>query len=485
MPCSESSRQKLRRRASPSWGPRSLSHRTHHRVQRCNLPRRLDGRATSRRARSPFRMGRRPRRRHPSHRPHRRHRPRRMRPSSAPSPARRARCSTPRRHPHHRSSERGSATIARRRRFELCSSCGADWSRLITGIYGARVSHGWPCPRSSAGCDLNRLDLPPRQAMAGRRVRRPELSRRLAGGRARFRPTHLRRACGGRWIRARRLGDSHRGGHLAPACFRRNEFHGRLVEIPEPGCVRYRTSPESHPPESCSIRMGSTSEGRRTTSIPPTISFNGTNYLVAWAGGERGGRYHIDGARVTPAGAVLDPQGIEIASGPKAVTHPAVASDGNDYLVAWADARFGCCSVFGARVGAGGNVLGPAAIAIATRGREQVDPVIAYGGSNYVVAWEDNRSSTPDIYGARVTRAGRVLEPRGILLSTAPLRCLVPKVIGFRVAAAKRRIRLAHCSVGRVRARRSARIGRVVAQSPRPGVERRLGFPVGLVRGRR
>jgi len=60
-------------------------------------------------------------------------------------------------------------------------------------------------------------------------------------------------------------------------------------------------------------------------------------------------------------------------------------------------------------------------------------------------------------------------------------------VLGLRLAAAKRRIRAAHCSVGRIRrahARRSLR-GRDINQSPRPGAVKRRNFPVKLVVGRR
>jgi beta-lactam-binding protein with PASTA domain len=57
----------------------------------------------------------------------------------------------------------------------------------------------------------------------------------------------------------------------------------------------------------------------------------------------------------------------------------------------------------------------------------------------------------------------------------------------MRLQAAKRKIRATACSVGRVRrvhARRSLR-GRVVNQSPRPGVFKRQNFPVKLAVGKR
>jgi beta-lactam-binding protein with PASTA domain len=60
-------------------------------------------------------------------------------------------------------------------------------------------------------------------------------------------------------------------------------------------------------------------------------------------------------------------------------------------------------------------------------------------------------------------------------------------VIGKKLAAAKTRIRNAHCGVGRItkaRSRRSLR-GKVVAQNPRPGTIKAAGFKVKLVVGRR
>jgi subtilisin-like proprotein convertase family protein len=63
--------------------------------------------------------------------------------------------------------------------------------------------------------------------------------------------------------------------------------------------------------------------------------------------------------------------------------------------------------------------------------------------------------------------------------------CRVPRVVGRRLPAAVRAIKRAGCRVGRVRRARSRRAGRVLRQSPRPGVQRRYGTRVNLVVGRR
>jgi beta-lactam-binding protein with PASTA domain len=65
--------------------------------------------------------------------------------------------------------------------------------------------------------------------------------------------------------------------------------------------------------------------------------------------------------------------------------------------------------------------------------------------------------------------------------------CKVPRVVGLRLATAKKRIGKRHCSVGRVRRRSaSVRPGVVISQSPKAGKLLPKGARVRLVvsRGR-
>jgi hypothetical protein len=66
-----------------------------------------------------------------------------------------------------------------------------------------------------------------------------------------------------------------------------------------------------------------------------------------------------------------------------------------------------------------------------------------------------------------------------------PARCIVPRVIGLRLATVRTRIGRASCRVGRVRRARSRRVGRVFSQSPRARSVRPRGTRVNLVVGRR
>jgi hypothetical protein len=87
------------------------------------------------------------------------------------------------------------------------------------------------------------------------------------------------------------------------------------------------------------------------------IAWNGEIFLVVWADG-RVSESNIRGVRLLPDGRVLDPPGISIASGTLPEWQPAVAWDGDSFVVEWADGRAGTSlpGLMVARVGADGSV---------------------------------------------------------------------------------------------------------------------------------
>ena len=64
-------------------------------------------------------------------------------------------------------------------------------------------------------------------------------------------------------------------------------------------------------------------------------------------------------------------------------------------------------------------------------------------------------------------------------------KCKVPRVIGLTVAKATAKLKRAHCKVGTIRRAHSRKVGRVIRQSPRPGLTKPNGFEVELLVGRR
>ncbi len=120
------------------------------------------------------------------------------------------------------------------------------------------------------------------------------------------------------------------------------------------------------------------------------MAYDGTSFLVVWQD-SRNGNTDIYGARVSGAGAVLDASGLPIATGVGARSSPSVAHDGTNFLVVWQDSRNGNADIYGARVSATGGVLDSGGIAISTAANRQSSPSVAYSGTNFLVVWEDAR----------------------------------------------------------------------------------------------
>jgi hypothetical protein len=151
----------------------------------------------------------------------------------------------------------------------------------------------------------------------------------------------------------------------------------------------------------------------------PAVAFDGANFLVVWEDYREGSGFtDIYGARVNPAGHVLDTAGIPISTWLRC-RPPAVAFDANEFLVVWGDGRLGE-DIYGTNVDMTGHVYPLDGIRIDTSARTQCYPAVAFDGANFLVVWQDYRNyDTTDIYAARVNHDGEVLDPRGFPVSAA------------------------------------------------------------------
>jgi hypothetical protein len=154
----------------------------------------------------------------------------------------------------------------------------------------------------------------------------------------------------------------------------------------------------------------------RGNDLDPAVASNGSSYLVVWTD-DSSGVPHVYGARVAPDGTLLDSEAIPIVAGGNPQQYPAVRSDGDDFLVTWT-LNSTDADIYGARVTPNGDVLDPAGIPICTAPTEQSRPAVAYDGIDYLVVWSDQRNGSTDIYGARVSPSGVVLDSSGIAIST-------------------------------------------------------------------
>ena len=148
----------------------------------------------------------------------------------------------------------------------------------------------------------------------------------------------------------------------------------------------------------------------------PKVAFDGTNYLAVWYD-NYASNFDIYGARVNLAGLVIDSVSIPISTFGSNQYYPSVAFDGTNYLVVWQDETVGC-NIFGARVNQAGIVLDTNGIAISTARARQYFATVAFDGTNYLVAWQDERNIYHhEIYAVRVNQYGIVLDSNGFLIS--------------------------------------------------------------------
>lgn len=154
----------------------------------------------------------------------------------------------------------------------------------------------------------------------------------------------------------------------------------------------------------------------------PAVAFNGTEYLVVWV--DERGPSGIWGTRVSTAGTVLDPGGLNLFTGLISNVEPAVASDGSSWFVVWRDFRNSSTTgpdIYGGRVNPLGVPLDPAGVPVSNAVLDQARPRVTFGGGFYFVIWDDLRAGVgDDIYGTRVTPSGLVLEPSGIPIEVGP-----------------------------------------------------------------
>lgn len=160
----------------------------------------------------------------------------------------------------------------------------------------------------------------------------------------------------------------------------------------------------------------------------PDVTWNGADYLVAWTDNRNGSSSDIYGARVNNG--VVQGSAILISLASPGVPasgvqkNPRLTSNLNDFFVVWEDYRNSSTipDVYGARVNSGGSVYAADmnGIPISTRTTYERSPDVAYNGTDYVVVWEDNRnvSNQLDIYGARVSTSGSVLDANGFAITT-------------------------------------------------------------------
>jgi hypothetical protein len=123
----------------------------------------------------------------------------------------------------------------------------------------------------------------------------------------------------------------------------------------------------------------------------------------------------IDAVSVSSAGAAGLPVVVSLSA--NAQNDPAVAFDGTNYLVVWSDDRAGERDLYAARLTPGGTVLDPAGIPVGTMPGFQTEPEVTFDGNNFLAVWVHRAGGVSQVQGARVSPGGTLLDPAGILIA--------------------------------------------------------------------
>lgn len=143
------------------------------------------------------------------------------------------------------------------------------------------------------------------------------------------------------------------------------------------------------------------------TVEPPSVTFNVTNYLVAWAtvDGTFPTDENIYGSRVSPSGYDLDSLDIHISQAPLSQYSPQMVSSGGNFFLSWVDTRnnidtLSDCikSIYGTYISPGGSVLDTNGIQFTPTFSESNSPAVVRSSGNKFLLCYSVFTETP--YGS-------------------------------------------------------------------------------------
>lgn len=137
-----------------------------------------------------------------------------------------------------------------------------------------------------------------------------------------------------------------------------------------------------------------------TDAFRPCIAFGRDVFLLVWQAG-RNDDADIVGVRFDKSGKLMDIRPFVISSVSDTQERPEIAFGGGVFLVVWHDLRNGRdWDVYGARVTPDGKVLDQNGIAITVGERNQCEPGVCWNGKNFQILWrgmQGDKSEEPGL----------------------------------------------------------------------------------------
>ena len=158
-------------------------------------------------------------------------------------------------------------------------------------------------------------------------------------------------------------------------------------------------------------------------AIRPSVTSVGGRWLVAWRQNVSHDNVHSDiyANFVDPTG--TPGAAFAVTATPVTIeSDPYVVGDPDMAILVWTDGA----DLLGRRIEADGTLLDPGGFPVSTAAGLQDRPAVGWDGSNYTVLFRDFRNDDPngpyvgDVYGARFSSQGSLLDPDGFAFLNAP-----------------------------------------------------------------
>ncbi|HET6278963.1 MAG TPA: putative metal-binding motif-containing protein [Candidatus Polarisedimenticolia bacterium] len=152
----------------------------------------------------------------------------------------------------------------------------------------------------------------------------------------------------------------------------------------------------------------------RVTSAPghstsPSLVWADQGYGLAWVDerDQMGGPplREIYFARLDPAGTKIGSD-LRVTSSAAFSSAPSLAWSGTEYGVAWQDTRDGAMEIYFAGIDAAGSSTLGSNVRVTNDPAFSSAPSLVWTGSEFGLAWQDNRSGSNEIFYTRITQAG-------------------------------------------------------------------------------
>ena len=144
--------------------------------------------------------------------------------------------------------------------------------------------------------------------------------------------------------------------------------------------------------------------------LPTIVSDGAGGAIIVWQDARNGVDYDVYVRRINGSGAPQwTPDGVAVCTLAANQSAPQIVSDGSGgAIMAWVDTRSGTGDIYVQKVNSGGAMQWTAnGVGLCTAADVQTDPsIVSDGIGGAIVAWEDNRSLSWDVYARRINSAG-------------------------------------------------------------------------------